>query len=98
LEEKLANELHLPGIRMRITGALLLRRLFLCEQPLQHLVSRLVARRITFGKGYELAVALDILVLGNVALRPPMLRVARQLTSGTRDNARLNKCGTLLLS
>jgi hypothetical protein len=34
-----------------------------CEQTPQHLVSRLVAERIAFGDGYELAKALDILVL-----------------------------------
>jgi hypothetical protein len=37
--------------------------LFICEQLPQHLVSRLVARRISFGDGDELAVTLDILVL-----------------------------------
>jgi hypothetical protein len=37
--------------------------LFFYAQPPQHLVSRLVARRIAFCDGYELAVALDIFVL-----------------------------------
>jgi hypothetical protein len=42
---------------------LLLLCLFICEQLPQHLVSRLVARRITFGDGDELAVTLDMLLL-----------------------------------
>ena len=58
----------------KLSQRFFLLRFFLCEQLPQHLISRLVARRITFGDGYEFAVTLDIFVLDEImhyALRRP---------------------------
>ena len=38
-------------------------RLLFSEQPQQHLVSSLIARRITFADGYELAIPNEIFVM-----------------------------------
>src|SRR6476660_7884292 len=69
-------------------------RLLFSEQPQQHLVSSLIARRITFADGYELAIPNDIFVM-DVAPHRALQRqrqgvaLASTVAARSRRNARL---------